>query len=349
MASTSQSTSTNEFYYSCRNGLIDHVREKLPKMSLEEIDQVQANGSTALHAACFYSQTEIVKLLLAKGASRSIRNSHNSLPYDEIETEEIKKLFMRQSTTRFANDGSVYMDWMKCDATTEQLANGYRVRQSGLEGKSKTTEQRIKCIKDQLSPTKKDRTRTFLTQAQTDPCCLLRAYTVESDFYVKLNKDLSTQRFEQGTNFGITYFIDFFYNNPAFENLSFKGKIYRVMSISHDDLKQYSVGGKVRNKVFMSTTKDRKIAEELATKAANNSHKPVKVSALCTYEIINNRTALDIEQISEYRHEREVLIGPYTAFKITTIRQIAPNYIEIDLRECATGNEEENDENDDWD
>jgi hypothetical protein len=345
MASTTTLAATNEFYYACRNGMIDYVREKLPKMTLEEVDRIQGNGSTALHAACFYSQIEIVKLLLEKGASRSILKSHNSVPYDEIEKDEIKKLFMRQSNTRFANDGLSYMDWTKCNEKSEKLAISYRHRPKGLEAKSKTIEQRIKCIKDQLYPTKKDRTRTFLSQAQTDPYCLLRAYTVESDFYIRINNDLAARRFEPGTNFGVTYFIDFFYNNPAFENLSFKGKVYRIIYITQDELKQLNVGGKLMTKIFMSTTKDRKIAEEFAAQG-----RQMKVSVLCTYEIINNRTALNIEDISEYRHEREVLVGPYTAFKITTIRHIGLNYAEIDLRESEKGNEEEeNDEDDDWD
>ena len=41
----------------------------------------------------------------------------------------------------------------------------------------------------------------------------------------------------------VLHFIDFFYNNPAFDKLSFKGKVYRGMTVTQDDLKQYGVGG----------------------------------------------------------------------------------------------------------
>src|SRR5690242_16724552 len=115
----SVSSATSEFYYACRNGLIDQVREQLPNMSLEEIDQIQPNGSTALHAACYYGHKDIVKLLLDKGASRSILNKHLCLPYDEAETDEIKKLFIRRSNTRFSDDGTGHIDWMKCDTEAE--------------------------------------------------------------------------------------------------------------------------------------------------------------------------------------------------------------------------------------
>jgi len=352
MTSKSQSSTTSEFYYACRNGLIDQVREQLPNMSLEEIDQIQANGSTALHAACYNNHKEIVQLLLDKGASRSILNIHRCLPYDEAENEEIKKLFIRQSATRFSDDGSGHIDWMKCDAAAEKLASEYRFRHSGFGWKDKNIEYRIKHIKKEMPHAEAERISIFLNLAQIDPRYLLTAYTVESEFYKKLNTDLATRHFNQGTNFGITYFIDFFYNNPAFEKLSFKGKVYRGMCATHDDLKQYSVGGKVMNKAFMSTTKVRSIAQGFAEGAGNREKQHgglVKLSVLCTYEIINDRTGLNIESISEYKAEKEVLVGPYAAFIITGIRQVTPKSVEIDLRECERVNEENDDDDDDDD
>ncbi|CAF1337214.1 unnamed protein product [Rotaria sordida] len=337
MASVTKSSNTSDFYYACRNGLIDKVREQLPTMSLEEIDQVQEIGSTALHAACYYGHTEIVKLLLDKGASRSIQNKHKCLPYDEVEKDEIKKLFVRQSATRFS-DGSGHIDWMKCDTAAESLASDYRFRHSGFGWQNKNIDHRLKYIKNEMSHTEIERISTFIDQAKKDPITLLKAYTFESDFYKKLNKDLAARHFDQGTNFGLTYFIDFFYNNPAFKHLSYKGKVYRGMTMTQDDLKQYSVGGKIMSKAFMSTTKDPKIAKQFASKDLPDRKKQhgenVKLSAFCTYEIINDRTGLNIEEISEYRDEREVLVGPYTAFIIKAIREISSNYVEIDLQEC---------------
>ncbi|CAF3637825.1 unnamed protein product [Rotaria sp. Silwood1] len=338
MTSISKSSTTSDFYCACRSGLIDKVREQLPNMTLEEIDRIEGNGSTALHAACYYGHTEIVKLLLEKGASRSIKNAYKCLPCDEAREDEIKRLFIRQSATRFSNDGSVYIDWIKCNAETESLASDYRFRHFGFEWNNNNINHRLKYIKDEISNTENDRIKIFIKQAEKDSDYLLKAYTVESDFYIKLNQDLAIRRFDKDTNFGITYFIDFFYNNSDFKNLSFKGKVYRGTCMTHDDFKELSVGVKVMNKTFMSTTKDRKLGEQFALKHLTYREKQlgenVKLSALCTYEIVNDRTGLNIEGISEYKDEKEVLIGPLTAFIITTIRQIARNYAEIDLREC---------------
>jgi hypothetical protein len=350
-----QSSTTSQFYYACRNGNVDEVREKLPNMTLEEMDQIQANGSTALHAASYYDHSEIVKMLLDRGASRSISNKHKCLPYDETENGEIKKLFLRQSATRFSDDGSGHIDWVKCDDAAEELSKDYRSRHTGFGWKSKDIDRRMKFIKNEMSHTDVERIGKFLddAQARQDPSLLLKAYTVESDFYKKLNKDLATKHFDQGTNFGITYFIDFFYNNPSFGQLSYKGKVFRGMCITQDDLKQYGVGGKVMSKAFMSTTKDPTIAIAFATNGATNRQtqhgERVKLSAMCTYEIINDRTGLDIEKVSEYAVEKEVLVGPYTAFIIKAIRQKNPQYVEIDLRECEKPNDDEDDDDDDED
>ena len=347
---TSKPPLASKFYYACRNGLIEEVRQQLPKMSLDEINKIQPNGSTALHAACYYGHKEIVQLLLDRGASRSIVNNYKCIPYDEAEKDELKQLFQRQSTIRFSDDGTGRIDWVKCDAAAEEIASDYRFRHCGFGWKSNNIHHRLKHIKDEITHTEKECIETFINKAQEDPFYLLKAYTVESDFYIKLNQDLATKHFGQGTNFGITYFIDFFYNNPAFEKLSYKGKVYRGMTITHDDLKQYAVGGKVMNKAFMSTTKDRTIAEQFAQRNATHRQKQhgeqIKLSALCTYEIINNRTGLNIENISEYAYEKEVLIGPYSAFAITSIRKINSSYIEIDLRECEMNNSQEDDDDD---
>ena len=47
-------------------------------MSLEEVDQVEPNGSTALHAATYYNHQDIVKLLLERNCPRIALNRASS-------------------------------------------------------------------------------------------------------------------------------------------------------------------------------------------------------------------------------------------------------------------------------
>ncbi|CAF3177400.1 unnamed protein product, partial [Rotaria sp. Silwood2] len=51
-------------YWACRNGDVRMVRQILSDQQFSNINQLELNGSTALHAAAFFGHIEIVKLLL---------------------------------------------------------------------------------------------------------------------------------------------------------------------------------------------------------------------------------------------------------------------------------------------
>ena len=87
-------TQYSKLYYACRNGDFDTVKKILPTLTLEEIDHVEANGSTALHAAAHYGHVRIVKLLLSRNANISIQNRYGNTAEDEAENPEIKALFV---------------------------------------------------------------------------------------------------------------------------------------------------------------------------------------------------------------------------------------------------------------
>ena len=84
----------SELYSACRNGDVDTVTKILPKLTLKEIEQVESNGSTALHAACHYGHKKIVQLLLSRGPNVSIRNKYGNTAEDEAANHEIKALFV---------------------------------------------------------------------------------------------------------------------------------------------------------------------------------------------------------------------------------------------------------------
>lgn len=52
-AKTSEGT-CSEFYMACRNNDMDKVKQLIKMMTPEDIDRIEPNGSTALHAACFH-------------------------------------------------------------------------------------------------------------------------------------------------------------------------------------------------------------------------------------------------------------------------------------------------------
>ncbi|CAF1440065.1 unnamed protein product [Adineta steineri] len=98
---------TSKFYRACRSGDIKTVEELLSTLSLDEINQFEPNGSTALHCASCYGHAEIVKQLLDKGASRSLKNKYGKTAADEAATMQIKMLFNRpfhEATARYVTE-----------------------------------------------------------------------------------------------------------------------------------------------------------------------------------------------------------------------------------------------------
>jgi hypothetical protein len=95
----------SDFYFLCKEGKIDEVRQILndeTSPSIDELNQLQPNGSTPLHAATFYNHLEIVKLLLEHGCSQTKLNLYGNTAYDEAQSIEMRTLFLRpESTDRF--------------------------------------------------------------------------------------------------------------------------------------------------------------------------------------------------------------------------------------------------------
>jgi ankyrin repeat protein len=80
----------NLLYLAARNGHAS-ICEYLINKGIK-VNEIQKTGSTPLHGAAYYGQTNVVKLLLSYGAKTNIKNNFGHLPIDEAMTEEIKNL-----------------------------------------------------------------------------------------------------------------------------------------------------------------------------------------------------------------------------------------------------------------
>jgi hypothetical protein len=84
---------TSEFYWACRNGDVFTVKKMLSKLKANDIDHIESNGSTALHAASYYGHACIVRLLLQQGANTTIRNKYEKTAKEEASTDEVRSVF----------------------------------------------------------------------------------------------------------------------------------------------------------------------------------------------------------------------------------------------------------------
>jgi hypothetical protein len=310
-------------------------------MSVEEVNQLEPNGSTALHVAAYRGHEQIVKLLLEKGACYSTINKYNCTPLDEAKTDKIKQLIRRRmNKTRFVSDS---IEWILSTNDADFQAHEY-LKKLKTYGKDPHFYQLIIYVKqnylerdlqhvDDINTIKEYFNRTI---NEKDPVYLLTAYTAETGFYSTLNVHLAQLKLENLTNeenISLAYYIGIIAHHPKFETYSYTGAAYRGMMITDDNLRQYKIGTRILTKTFSSASKQLNIALKFLR---NHHDTDDRLSTICIYEIRNQRTALGIEQISLFEAEQEVLILPYSAFKIIDIKQNKDNShkVEIKLKEC---------------
>ncbi|CAF1007578.1 unnamed protein product [Didymodactylos carnosus] len=347
--STSSWSECSDFYIACRNGDTKTVKQLLVTLSLEELNREEPNGSTALHAASYYGHFDIVRLLLNAGASRSIKNKFECCPYDEGKTPEIRGLFFRGKCDRYGDDVSTQLEWLKVN-TTSSIYRKAIYRRLWLKSAWNETKMLNRIdwmienyLTERLSnATERSMIQFFFTKTKLtkDPIWLVKAYTAETEYYRKLNRDFASEDFTKNWEASMEqWIVAALYNHPALEQFSFKGETYRGAKMNDFDISQYKVGTHVMNKSFLSTSKEQKIAENFAIGGDSS-----KYSVLCKYETRNERTALAIETMSEFPGEKEVLILPYAAFKVINVikydkskakEKFSLDY-EFHLRECKS-------------
>ncbi|CAF1255156.1 unnamed protein product [Adineta steineri] len=135
---------------------------------------------------------------------------------------------------------------------------------------------------------------------EKDPIYLLKAYTAETDFYPKLNYHIAQLHPENLTDNDIVnraFYVAIIARHSKLETLSYTGITYRSMIITSNDLEQYEIGTRILTKTFSSTSKQINVVLRFLY---NNVDIDDRLSVICEYEILNQRTALDIQYIYHY-------------------------------------------------
>jgi hypothetical protein len=234
----------SEFYMACRIGDLVSVDRLLNHLSFYDLNQLEPNGSTALHAAAFYGHIDIVRRLVDHGAIvRTLQNKYKLTPAQETKNEEIKRLLEPDATyqprKRFINDDhedkNNKQETMSISSTT--LFSPVSVAPSNTKTKNATSideEERLEWLdaydsahriaqenheymrkwltkipltnilrainndyidnpSTELNDKHRVEIRTYIEVADSDddPRHLVYAYTLETNFYRQLNRDLA--------------------------------------------------------------------------------------------------------------------------------------------------------------
>ncbi|CAF3110068.1 unnamed protein product [Rotaria sp. Silwood2] len=385
------STTIDLLYHLCKENEIEKVRNTLQFIDNRSIiNKIHpSTGSTCLHVACYYGHREIVQILLEYGALRSTINlRYNLTAYEEVDTDDIKQLFLQQKQL-FSNNDYDYIEWSIIgDALLDKrrefrqtidlyktydnhhliskllveviqyYLDEYLTNQSHKNGnlEHQTIRKEIEiiqeCFKEAIE--KQD----YLTY-------FIKAYTLTTCFFKELNKHLALyilEYFDKTKYFSSNYrlvnclshIITLLIYHPKLPQYRFQGVCYRGMRITQHDLNQYQLNQHILNRSFLSTSIDRHVAEMFAGEGqqshlrhSHHSHRPLQYSCLCKYLIKQNSTAINIESLSMRPHEKEILIIPFSVFKVMNIKRnypISTNTIsiEIELEECEDANNNTN-------
>ena len=162
----------------------------------------------------------------------------------------------------------------------------------------------------------------------------IRLYTIDSDFYKNLNKDLGMNKVNKYLSF-----IKVLYEGLKLRSfpLASKKVLYRGSKISNNELVKIKnflnnkipglPGSIVFSRSFLSFSKEKKLAEKFLNNSNNNKDLS---KVLYVLENDNNlgydlSTHGDIEKISFYPNEKEVLFFPFSSFEIKSVNQFYKN------------------------
>ena len=161
-----------------------------------------------------------------------------------------------------------------------------------------------------------------------------RLYTLESKFYYDINKDLRESKKDE-----YMQYIKILYEGIklkslplASNNILYRGskitnheisKIKEYLKIKKDDLP----GAIVFSKSFLSFTKDEKVAEKYINKINDDKNLSKVLYIIEKDDKLNYdlSTHSDIENISRYPNEKEVLFFPFSSFEIKDLKEIDYN------------------------
>ncbi|CAF0881970.1 unnamed protein product [Rotaria sp. Silwood1] len=335
----------SDLYLACCNGDVAVVERLLPVTSSKDLNRVERDGYTCLHAASARGYKNIVRLLLAHGAYRRVQDRHGRSPLELARTGEVARLFARSaeaSQQRYSASPAQQPEWQFEDDRAESFSRAIHwgcIKDRGIKETVKKIQKAQVIENDGEKSTEIVQNHFKDALEQKNPIYLLKAYTTESQFYRRLNREMATgnsrQVFEKLCRKWTGYYTGIIARNPAFERFRFSGQTYRGMEITRDDYAQYKIGTALSNKSFQSTSKSWKIAKGFAYPA---EPKPGRLPVILIFTITDRRSALSIEDISDYQGEDEVLVLPGTLFIVSNINEDQIPY-EVELEQLEWKNE----------
>lgn len=341
----------SEFYWACRNGNYEKVGRMISGLSYQQLNQLEPNGSTALHAATNGGHINIVKLLLDRGCARTMVNRYGNTPYEEATIDQMRTLYLRPTSERFVDENTLQpfglsSETISDDSDKDEVPDNWFVNHSSAKGASeatlmnsiarapvlirKTLQQRLEnecreefesLMNGQVahSHDSYERANELLNKYKKERSIepLLTLYTLETPLYGALQDNCEM----------FTALI--YLNLNHLKSRAYQGFTYRGARMTDDDIKAYRWAHERETRILetrtvQSMSKSKARALEFAKKP--NRSKPISVLLIFNFKQ-PCRTAVDLTRvsdalpaISEYQDEQEVTLLPFSLFRVTEIK-----------------------------
>ncbi|UJR18073.1 hypothetical protein I4U23_004973 [Adineta vaga] len=341
------------FYWACRAGDIQTVRKMLPNMTYEQVNQVERNGSTALHAATYHEHSHIVRLLLESGCSRTTQNRHGLTAYQEASTDEIRALFDRPTSNRFLDEhmtdtflvvshtgDNVDMEdgipdnWFKGHATAKTAYEAQfmhaiadssgllkNIVQNRIEAESKKQLRHLvsRTINEEHGQHACANQLYEKFRKELDIPSLLTMYTLETPLYSALQNEADS--------FATMIYLHL----SELKDRAYKGRAYRGGRMTDNDIRAYRWALQRQEQVLETRTiQSMSLNKSIAlsfTQSIRRGYDPRHAVLLifdfpeiCPTAINLNKISEKLPALSAFEYEEEVLLLPFTLFSVKEIK-----------------------------
>ena len=339
------SIADTSFHQACREGDLKRVCELLPTMTSEQLNQSGPDGNTPLHCACEGNHEEIVAVLLDDRdmCSRTKLNRKGFTAYQTTDSERIRKRFHRPASSddqRFletnatsslypipiaASHASIPDNWLRGHTTALDAVDGQfmislstamrplkKLIQVLTEGESRDSFESLieRCVAN-IPPTKREKIiEQYDEYKRTNSVrTLLTIYTSDTPIHGALQKETNA------------YAALLFLHLNELTSRAYLGETFRGSTMTPRDVEAYTWALHCQDylletRTLQSTSKDQTVAEFFLPAVSTAD----ALAVLLTYRFSERCvTAIDLSQLSEFENEEEVLLLPFTLFKVESI------------------------------
>lgn len=345
-----QTPQGSKFYSACRDGNYSEVETMLPKLTYEELNQIDSDGNSALHIATSFNHLAIVQLLLDKGCSRTILNRRGKTAYQEAYTDEMRALFVRTTSVRFTdenitdsfkllsihgnkieNENGIPDDWvkghMRADEAYESqfmssIANAPLILRKIVRKQVETesTNALYAIVSQNVKQTDNmfGRVTELFTKFLDKKIVgnLLTLYTAETPIYRVLKNDADS----------LTTIL--YLRLSELKARAYQGYAYRGAKMTNNDIDAYQWASKdleyvLETRTIQSMSRSKSVAKEFITFDKNDPRLPVLLifhfPEHCETAINLCQISSELPCLSEFEKEEEVTLLPFTLFQVTNI------------------------------